>query len=148
MFELVTRRNKLIVNEKLQGMIIRTIVTYGIILSAIFLSAIYFISDQFITTIYETSSMNDDLKISLYRDLNQIILVFFALAVILTFIISYLSLKLSNRIAGPVFNINRVLEKNIVNSTSEPIKLRDADYFHQLANNINQILARPKSKGP
>ncbi len=145
MFELVTRRSKLIVNERLQVMIIRTIVTYGMILSAIFLSAIYFISDQFITKIYETSSMNDELKLSLYQDLNQIVLVFFVLAVILTFVISYLSLRLSNRIAGPIFNINRVLEKNIEQGTNEPIKLRDADFFHQLANNINQILSRGKN---
>ncbi len=146
MFGLDNRRSKLIINEKLQGMIIKTIVTYGIILSAIFLLGIYFISDQFITTIYETSSMNDDLKLSLYRDLNHIVVIFFVVAVILTFVTSYLSLLLSNRIAGPIFNINRILEKNIEAGTSEPIKLRDEDYFHQLAVNINKILSRSNPK--
>lgn len=146
MFGFDKRRSKLIVNEKLQGMIVKTIVTYGIILVGIFLMAIYFISDQFIMKIYETSSMNEELKLNLYRELNYIVLIFFLLAVILTFAISYLSLRLSNRIAGPIFNINRALEKNLEAGTSVPIKLRDEDFFHHLAVNINKILARPNSK--
>ena len=142
------RRKQLLIEKKLQLAIIRTIVTYGIILSAVFLIGLYFISDAFIRNIFEAQTLDDNLRFSLYQKLNYIILGFFFFSVILTFVSSYISLIFSNMVAGPVYNINQVLEKNQAEGKSDLIKLRTNDYFQTLATNINQLIAKRNDTQP
>lgn len=135
-----SRRTQLLIEKKLQLAIIRTIVTYGIILSVVFLLGLYFISNAFIQKIFEAQVLDDNLRFGLYEKLNYIILGFFLFSVLLIIASSYASLIFSNLIAGPVYNMNQVLEKNFAEGKNELIKLRTNDYFQRLAENINKLI--------
>lgn len=146
LFNSEKNRKQLMIEPLLQKKIISTIIYYGVILSAIYLIGLYFITSQFIQIINDTAALDDSLKALLYQKLNYIILILFLIIVIVTLITSYLSLLFSNRIAGPIFSINRILEKNKKENTFEFIKIRDSDFFHRLAVNINDLIQRSQQK--
>jgi methyl-accepting chemotaxis protein len=49
------------------------------------------------------------------------------------------SIKFSNRIAGPVFRVNRELKKLIAGDETREIFLRDKDYFKDLGDTFNEL---------
>jgi hypothetical protein len=50
--------------------------------------------------------------------------------------------RLSNRFAGPVFRLRRVLHEAAQGEHVEPIHFRKGDYWHDIATDFNQLLAR------
>lgn len=56
--------------------------------------------------------------------------------------IIYDMLRLSNRFAGPVFRMQRVLRKVAAGEPIEHVKLRDNDYWHGFAADLNAALAK------
>jgi hypothetical protein len=49
--------------------------------------------------------------------------------------------KFTNRIVGPIFNINRIVKRiNAGEVESAEIKLRDGDYFKEFANDLNTLI--------
>ena len=55
-------------------------------------------------------------------------------------------LQLSNRFAGPVYRMQRVLRNVIENGTVQQIQLRDKDYWHDFAADLNAVLSRLASE--
>lgn len=49
-------------------------------------------------------------------------------------------LKLTNRFAGPVFRLNRALRDLAAGEPVKPIKLRDGDYWQDVAESFNLLL--------
>jgi hypothetical protein len=56
--------------------------------------------------------------------------------------ITFDMLRLSNRFAGPVFRMQRELKQIAQGGKPEPIRLRDNDYWHDFADDLNAALAR------
>ena len=71
-------------------------------------------------------------------------LFFFAFVLLTTFITGYFSLYFSNKIAGPIYNIERILDAHESNQKNVQIKLRKNDYFLSLAEKINRLLLQNK----
>jgi hypothetical protein len=65
--------------------------------------------------------------------------------VLLPFIIRD-ALKLSNRFAGPVFRMQRALKQVVVDGTFDPIELRENDFWHDFASDLNAALRRLKDE--
>ena len=63
-------------------------------------------------------------------------------------------LRLSNRFAGPVYRMQRALHHVVENGTVEVVRLRDSDYWHDFAADLNSALAKlaserqPSQPGP
>ena len=55
-------------------------------------------------------------------------------------------LRLSNRFAGPVFRIQRVLREVAQNGIVQHVRLRDKDYWHGFADDLNAALSRLASE--
>ena len=54
--------------------------------------------------------------------------------------------KFTNRIVGPIFNINRVIKRiNDGEVEKTEIKLRDGDYFKELAADLNTLIKKKQS---
>ncbi|MCA9241930.1 MAG: hypothetical protein KDA37_17085 [Planctomycetales bacterium] len=49
-------------------------------------------------------------------------------------------LKLTNRFAGPIFRVNRALRDLAAGEPVKPIKLRDGDYWQDVAESFNLLL--------
>lgn len=61
--------------------------------------------------------------------------------IILVIIATLLSLKISHRIAGPIYHIERNVQEALTGS-KEKILLRKGDELHNLADLINQLILR------
>jgi methyl-accepting chemotaxis protein len=71
------------------------------------------------------------------RKVNLILLV--SLPIIL-FIIWFAALELSNRIAGPIYRLEKDLDDRISGKKSGPIQLREKDELKTLADKINKLI--------
>jgi len=73
------------------------------------------------------------------RKVNLIILI--ALPVTL-FVIWFMALELSHRIAGPLYRLEKELNERIEGKKSGPIQLREKDELKALADKINKLIIR------
>lgn len=144
MMKMKNLRRKLLVDKNLQYNIIRYLVIYSTVLSMVFLSVLYIASSIFITKVAQLN-VDQDMINYLYSDLNYMTVAFFVLILLISLISSYFSLYFSNKIAGPIYNMNQTLEANRKNNTKNLIKLRSQDYFLDLADKINHLI-EPQSK--
>ena len=67
-------------------------------------------------------------------------LVILAAIPIILFIIWIIALQLSNRIAGPLYRLEKELDARISGEKSGPIKVREKDVLKSLADKINILL--------
>ena len=73
------------------------------------------------------------------RRVNLIILI--ALPITL-FVIWFIALELSHRIAGPLYRLEKELNERIDGKKSGPIQLREKDELKELADKINKLIAK------
>src|SRR5436190_24167365 len=52
------------------------------------------------------------------------------------------AIKLSNRFAGPIFNLRRAIRKVAEGETPRKLKFRQGDFWHDLANDYNTMLSK------
>jgi methyl-accepting chemotaxis protein len=52
------------------------------------------------------------------------------------------SVRLSNRVAGPIFRLQRAVQQLARGEQTEPVKFREKDFWHDLADDFNTVLAR------
>ena len=58
---------------------------------------------------------------------------------VLLFLTSYV---LSNRLAGPIYRIQKHVDLVVSGQTQEKIKLREGDFFIELADSVNQLIRK------
>ena len=73
------------------------------------------------------------------RKVNLIILI--ALPISL-FVIWFLALELSHKIAGPLYRLEKELDERINGKKTGPIQLREKDELRALADKINKLITR------
>lgn len=137
---------KYIVNKKLQYHLLIIFVGGSIFNTLIvFLSLKYILFDltQNLNVILDLPA--EDKKSILNVAANIMNNTFYIIAAIFLAVTFYL-LSFSNRIAGPIYNMNRQLLNYISGVKSERIRIRKSDYFHDLAENINTILDNTSNK--
>ena len=136
-------RKQLVVDKSLQYSMIKYLVLYATSLSLIFLAILYYASNRFIEKV-AMMNVEEDVMINLFNDINYMAVAFFVLILVISLLSSYFSLYFSNKIAGPIYNINRVLDDNVRDNTSRMIKLRKGDYFIDLSEKINLLIEKSK----
>ena len=136
-------RKQLVVDKNLQYSMIKYLVFYSTSLSLIFLSILYYASNRFIEKV-ALMNINEDVMIDLFNDINYMAVAFFVLILAISLLSSYFSLFFSNKIAGPIYNINQVLDNNARDNTHRTIKLRKHDYFINLSEKINLLIEKSK----
>jgi hypothetical protein len=67
-------------------------------------------------------------------------LFYFVASFIVLMFIYFFGLRLSHRIAGPIFKINMVIKESIEKQVPVKIKLRKSDYFKEHAEAVNQLI--------
>ncbi len=136
-------RKQLVVDKSLQYSIIKYLVFYSTSLSLIFLAILYYASNRFIERV-ALMNVEEAVMIDLFNDINYMAVAFFVLILVISLLSSYFSLFFSNKIAGPIYNINQVLDNNARDNTQRLIKLRKGDYFIDLSEKINVIIEKIK----
>lgn len=58
------------------------------------------------------------------------------------------TIRMSNRFAGPVFRMRRVLAQLAKGETVDPIQFRQGDYWQEMAADLNKVIARLRAASP
>jgi hypothetical protein len=73
-------------------------------------------------------------------------MVSFSMAIFVVSLTWYLALKLSHRVAGPVYKINKILTEWLEGKNPGEIKLRSDDFFKDLAETCNKAMNKSENK--
>jgi signal transduction histidine kinase len=76
--------------------------------------------------------------------IQQLVSKLYSTSFILLIVIAGFSIVLTHRIAGPVYNLEKTLERLNQGEDVNLIKLRDGDELQELATKINQVIVRMK----
>ncbi len=135
------QRSNILINPEFQLSIINFVAFLFVIVIAIF-----FILNIFFYYLLKQKGVDAGLLpsseyfIFLNKSAKLMSIAFLTVSLLILFIIYYFGLRLSHRIAGPIFKINSTLDKMIETNTFHEIKLRKNDYFHETAEKINHLL--------
>lgn len=133
------RRKKLLINPKFQW----EILTYFTIMNLMVLSVIYIVN---IYALYQAGSSldvgADPSQFLNYLRMHQqkFNITFFIGALFTTALIYILGFNISNKIAGPVYKIEKSIDAIINGQVAEKISFRKGDYFPELAEKVNQLI--------
>ena len=135
------RRKQLIINPEIQyGML--TYVGALILINVIaqFISMMMFFS-QIATLAQANDSAFSDI-LHLMSDYKSLFFIYNLIpSVSISIIGFYFFNRFTNRIVGPIYNINNVIKSTNAGTNEKPqIRLRDGDYFTDFAKNLNVLL--------
>ena len=107
-----------------------------IILTIIFASFIVF--ELYITVWPVVSPYIPEGEMALIR--SQILFRLFCFSLPIIFVLAAFIIIFSNRIAGPIYRLERTLDKLLKKENVEPIRLREKDEFKELISKANNII--------
>lgn len=140
-----SNREQKIVNRALQYKIIAVVGASGLSVSVGTLICLKFLSLQ-IDELLEIGQVSPDLAAIVTDSINQMSGYFILLVFLSVFLAWSTALYLSNRIAGPIYNIVRVLDRHLAGEKNLEIKIRDNDYFAELVERLNKVLKDKETK--
>lgn len=143
MNELLNREQK-IVNRALQYKVIAVVAASGLSVSIGTLICLKALSLQ-IDELLEIGQVSPDLAVVVTDSISQMSGYFLLLVFLSIFLAWSAALYLSNRIAGPVYNIIRVLDRHLAGEKGLEIKIRGNDYFSELVERLNKVLKKNDS---
>ncbi len=137
-------RSQKIVNRRLQYRIILMVARSGLLVSLGALLCFKLLSIQ----LYELlmiGQVDHDMAMIVSEAVQQMSVYFSFLVILSVFLGWSTSLFISNRIAGPIFNITRVLDRHLAGEKDLKITIRGKDYFSELVERLNQVLGRDQA---
>ncbi|HTM56654.1 MAG TPA: hypothetical protein VL175_21655 [Pirellulales bacterium] len=134
------KRKQVLIDRQVQGSIIAHLVIYWLtcIVAIQVVSVLWFV----VTGPDQPSFLDYLLNATTLASGSR---VFLTALVLLPFIVRD-ALKLSNRFAGPVFRMQRALKQVVADGTFEPIELRENDFWHDFASDLNAAVRRLKDE--
>lgn len=142
----IPKRRTYLIDRDFQLRMMRMIVLSGLSVCVVSVVVIY----AFLSWLFTTLKDSHALPISVVDDLNSISGMLLGLAGIVVAInlilILVWALVYSNRVAGPVYNMKKTLDAYLAGNTSVQIKLRQKDYFFELAEKINRAMTAGAKK--
>ena len=123
-------RQQLLIDEKVQGALLKRAGFYGVV------CALYFI----IILIFAEVMSHQDVGLgeAIIGFLEEAIYWLPGLLVMVP-LIAYDMMKHSNRFTGPVFHLRREMQHLIAGESERPLEVRDEDYWSELAGEFNEI---------
>ncbi len=131
----VYKRRQLLIDPKVQGSLIRRVVIY-------WLSCVGTV--EFLALTWDIATGPEQQSFFAYFQNHdwQAVGVRLLISSFLLIPITYDMLRLSNRFAGPVYRMRRILRKVATEGIVEGVHLREDDYWHEFAEDLNAALSR------
>ncbi len=127
-------------NRSLQYRVLLITSASGVSVSIGALLCIKFLNMQ-IMDLLDNSQVSSEMALAVVTSINQMTVYFVFLIFFAVFLAWLSALYLSNRIAGPIYNMNRILDKHLSGEKGLHIHTRDKDFFEDLAKKLNLILS-------
>jgi nitrate/nitrite-specific signal transduction histidine kinase len=90
--------------------------------------------------------------LNIHRSYDVLLYIRFSFIFIMVLVISgfnfWFGMRLSHRIVGPMIQIQRILERVLQGKYESRIQLRNTDYLHELAEDINNLIDDLENKHP
>jgi uncharacterized protein involved in cysteine biosynthesis len=137
------KRKKILLDKRLQLKFVFFIVSAFIINTFLFLSlfVLYFRSfEEKVSVLYNPTV--DEYLTMLKSHQSDVTSILVYTSIITVLFVGFMSLGFSHKIVGPIFKIKKELKKMKDGEEINPIKLRDDDYFKDLAEDINNLLIK------
>lgn len=138
-------RRTLVVDKPLQYRIVSLSVASGLIICLVAIFGQFLLTRRMIIAL-ENVPAGENPTLAVLSEINRASVLFAILTLCALFVTWLLALLFSNRIAGPVFNIVRVVEKYIAGDESVRVRIRKNDFFHPLGETINKLLDHKNSE--
>jgi methyl-accepting chemotaxis protein len=133
------KRKSLIIDKPLQYRIISLVVGSGAVICLISIFGLYLLSRRIVTALSEIEP-SSEATIQVLTHFNALTVAFIILSMVAIAWAYVSALVLSNRIAGPIYNISKVLDGYAQGDKVRRITLRRNDFFQPLAEKINRAL--------
>jgi sensor histidine kinase YesM len=138
-------RRTLIVDKPLQYRIISLSVASGLIICFVAIVGQFWLTRRMITAL-ENVPPNMNPTLAVLTEINRVSILFVILTLCALFVTWFLALIFSNRIAGPIYNIVRVVDSYISGDKSIRVRIRKDDFFHPLGETVNKLLDHKNSE--
>lgn len=92
----------------------------------------------------DLSPMNDEAKVQLYTELNDMVLKCGGITVVYLFLIGILAIVISHRAAGPLYHFKATFSRVASGDRSARIRLRPSDDFQDVAIEFNKMMEKLK----
>lgn len=143
--KLGNRRKVFLINPRLQYSFLGFSLLMSLISIAVFYLATLYLFWNFEQTGYSVGIPEGHIFFRFIADqrslMNTILLV---AAPIITFTTCYLGIKLSHRVAGPIYRMTKHLEQLSESGEVREVKFREKDYFLELENEFNKFIRNNK----
>jgi len=139
------RRKVFLINPRLQYSFLGFSLLMSLVSIAVFYLATLYLFWNFEQTGYSVGIPEGHIFFRFIADqrslMNTILLI---AAPIITLITCYIGIKLSHRVAGPIYRMTKHLEELNENGESKEVKFRENDYFLELQDEFNKFLKSSK----
>ena len=139
------RRKVFLINPRLQYSFLGFSLLMSLVSIAVFYLATLYLFWNFEQTGYSVGIPEGHIFFRFIADqrslMNTILLI---AAPIITLITCYIGIKLSHRVAGPIYRMTKHLEELNENGESKEVKFRENDYFLELQDEFNKFVKSSK----
>ena len=141
------RRAVFIINPRFQYRFLVWMSSAGIVIAASFFAAHKFFFHSFIQKGQAAGLPADHIFFTfLAKQEASLDRIFLGACLVVFIAVVYFSMRLSNKIAGPLYRLDRHMQAVAEGKTDHPVTFREGDYFLELAVSYNAQLERLKGK--
>ncbi len=102
---------------------------------------------QVLDVVAAAPTLGADLNATLAGMYKNLFVILAAIVVILSVLVSVILYYQLSRIIGPEFALNRHIREKLLQGDLSPVNLRQGDFFHELAANLNRFVEKTKESG-
>jgi hypothetical protein len=144
--KLIHPRRKLIVNKEVQYDVLMYV---SLFVASVFITqvlAAFFIINK-VEGMAEAGEFSNMTVLEFIAHYKLSLMVFEMIPVLVCLVIAPMFFnRLTARIVGPLYNMRRILRRVADNDQSAEVRLRDGDYFQDLAKDLNAVIKKSKDK--
>ena len=133
-------RKKFIIDPQFQYRVMGIIISGGLCVCFIFLAGLYYFMNKTFDFLNNLDTLSVEAKVELFSSWNNMLYFLIVLVGISIFAIWLWAKVFTNKIAGPIYNMNTKLDAYLSGDKTARIKLREKDFFVGLAERINKAL--------
>lgn len=140
----VNKRTVLFINKKFQGHFLFLIAMAFLLISSVNIISGFLFFHKVRQMASESGIDAQDMFFQFMNYQQSFYLVVQMVTILITLsILGILGLHLSNKVAGPIYRIQKYISGD---DFSEPVKIREGDYFSEFADEINHFVQKFRAK--
>jgi methyl-accepting chemotaxis protein len=135
-------RTQILIEPNLQKKIMGNFFLLGCAMVFVNVLGLYFLVGRIIQYVENMSQVSPELYEVMIKAFSDLALGSFVLSLIVIMLFCLYSLYYSNRIAGPIYQLNKSIGRILEGEKNVEIKFRKDDYFQELSERMNLLIKK------